>query len=272
MKKLIVQRSRRQFRLHLQSGFTLIELLVVIAIIAILAGLLLPTISRVKTAAKVRVAQAEMQTIIGAVNQYEGEYKRIPVSSNAMSYLEPKGVCPDFTFGTVLKGTDQPDGQISSTTVQNVRNNASPLSYQNSNVELMNILRNINAFPNVNSASNPRKISFITPKIATSTNQHGVGPDGVFRDPWGNPYIVTIDCDYDNKCLDGFYRVGQVSSENGAKGFNGLYQSKTYDPNDPYAFEANVPVMVWSFGPDGKANSKKSANVAENKDNILSWK
>jgi hypothetical protein len=28
----------------------------------------------------------------------------------------------------------------------------------------------------------------------------------VFRDPWGNPYIITVDLDDDNKCKDAFSR------------------------------------------------------------------
>ena len=38
------------------------------------------------------------------------------------------------------------------------------------------------------------------------TNTPGVGPDGVYRDPWGNPYIITVDLNYDDKARDAFYR------------------------------------------------------------------
>lgn len=30
--------------------------------------------------------------------------------------------------------------------------------------------------------------------------------------------------------------------------------------------------MVWSFGPDDKADPSKKANEGVNKDNVLSWK
>ena len=86
----------------------------------------------------------------------------------------------------------------------------------------------------------------------------------MFRDPWGNPYIITIDMNYDNKCRDGFYRKETVSKG----GLNGLY-NKTSNPDN---WEANQPVMVWSMGPDGAVDFNQPANKAANKDNVLSWK
>jgi hypothetical protein len=33
----------------------------------------------------------------------------------------------------------------------------------------------------------------------------GVGTDLVYRDPWGNPYIITLDLNYDEKARDACY-------------------------------------------------------------------
>jgi hypothetical protein len=84
----------------------------------------------------------------------------------------------------------------------------------------------------------------------------------VYRDPWGNPYIVSIDYNYDNKTRDAFYSNPTVSDG----GLNGLYLNQSVT-----RYEANAPVMVWSFGKDGTANSTVSANEGVNRDNLLGW-
>ena len=111
---------------------------------------------------------------------------------------------------------------------------------------------------------NPKKINFLNAKDVTSTTQGGVGTDGVFRDPWGSPYIVTVDANYDGKTIDAFYGKGGVSGSDKSAGLTGLTKVNG-------GYQANTPVMVWSLGPDGLASAGEKANKGGNKDNILSW-
>ena len=105
--------------------------------------------------------------------------------------------------------------------------------------------------------------------MVSAPNLPGVGPDLVYRDPWKNPYVITLDVNADNQAKDAFYSLSAVSgpSGNSNPGLNGLI-----DPDgtaDNFRFHGNV--MVWSAGPDGKVDPNASANTGANKDNILSW-
>src|SRR5436190_19118350 len=190
-------------------GFTLIELLVVIAIIAILAALLFPAIRMVKVKTMIRTAQIEMAMIGNGIQRYESDYGRLPCSAEAVTAAV--GTAEDFTFGGVFLTPGGAPLEVSGPSAVSAK-------YKASNAEIMAILLDWEKYPNnqptvnVGHVKNPQRNSgYLNAKFVSDTVSPGIGSDGVYRDPWGNPYVISIDLNNDGKTRDAFYRVRSVS-------------------------------------------------------------
>ncbi|MBU3664498.1 MAG: type II secretion system protein [Chthoniobacterales bacterium] len=116
--------------------------------------------------------------------------------------------------------------------------------FESDNNRLVTVLRGVANEGDDKIRFNPRMIAFFEPKVSNA-KKGGIGPDGVFYDPWGQPYKIRLDDNYDN-AINNFY------SQNA--GFANL----------------NYSVIAASAGPD-KTFGSGDKNSGTAKDDIISW-
>ncbi len=85
-----------------RRGFTLVELLVVIGIIALLIGILLPTLSRARAAAKSLVCLSQVRQTAFAFQLYSNEYDGVIIPENLPGFFSS---APWFQWGADVPGS-----------------------------------------------------------------------------------------------------------------------------------------------------------------------
>jgi type II secretory pathway pseudopilin PulG len=219
---------------------------------------LLPALAAAKRHAQVVQAKLQISDIVTAIQHYDSDNGRFPVSKNVQTN-SPN----DFTFGGVFK-TDSGTWQVGQSMSGVVLSNA----------EVISILMDLTNYPgggwtaNVNHQYNPKQIGYLNAKMTGDLETWpGVGSDLVYRDPWGNPYVISMDLNYDEQCQDAFYSLDKVSHG----GLNGLANPDgTAATTDKWLYHGKV--MIWSAGPNGKIDPGELTTDKENRDNVLSWK
>jgi prepilin-type N-terminal cleavage/methylation domain-containing protein len=166
-----------------RNRFTLVELLIVISVIAILAGLLLPAIGKVKDKARKVQAKAGAHALVIAIKSYESTYGLLPWHSgdSAVTTTSPAidacwwnwstGNQKEY-YDTLMQILTKTDISTSGGTTWGGRSGK----------------------------GNTRSIKFMdAPNGFTDTLKETDPKTGSYRDPWGNRYGIAMDLDYNNK-------------------------------------------------------------------------
>jgi hypothetical protein len=223
----------------------------------VIAGLLIMTFGfgeQRKQNREIELARKQVYQLMGAVEAFLDSHGLwIPMTTNAVL-----AAAPDFVFGTVDTGADVELLQAGD-------------GYQANNSEVLRFLLNpglpsadrVHKGKLVEGSDDPRAI--LDPPKAADNRSPGLGPDGVYRDPWGSPYILTLDVDGD------YVAMGHYA---GAPPPPPLHSSSTTGDIDQQSdyFCAQLRVIVWSLGPDRKADPSLKWNEGVNADNIYSWR
>lgn len=241
-----------------KRNFSLVELLVVIGIITLLAGLMIPAVMSSKTKGMVTQAKADMTAIKMALLGVERDYKTIFKASGgkfAFYRLKSSGGqseevsesvsgLPSGKKQLVLGGTDN---KFSGKSVSNMVD-----GYYGMIAEL-SVPRDVTA-DKVN--INKRLIKYLDPRADYARGENAT----MWQDPWGNPYVVMIDSDYDEKVYiplqDDKVKKDDIKNKDGD------------------CLVLSGKVFLYSLGPNGEDDGSFNADSVGGKsttDDIRGW-
>ena len=231
-----------------RKHYTIIEMLVVISILGVLIAMGAPAAIRMMSKQKSTVAKQEIQAIIQAFKAYEAEYGRLPFATTQTTDIV-----------------------------------TSVASHAKNSMQLINELLDNSA------TDNSRQIKFLkwgdkfdkdADKDGGSGEPDGAKPDN-WLDPWGNPYIVMIDYDYNGLIEEsagdgGIDLDGDGTATEDAEKLRGsifVFSNGEDEINGMDTFTEDVLKKFideeYDSNEDGDADTNEKGSA--NSDNVKSW-
>lgn len=172
-----------------KQHFSLVELLTVIAVIAILAGILIPTVGAVKESGRATQALTEAKGIHLAITSFYNDHKYLPSKDAA------NGATNDIVYwGTVAAALPASNASVTIKEVEKL-----DATYLN----LFDRLCYVDRSDAKNVATNDAKTFNKKAKKYLNAAPAYFGADtsttNSIRDPWGRPYIIYLDTNYNEQ-------------------------------------------------------------------------
>lgn len=174
------------------------EVVFLLGLVLLILSIVLPSWFAIRHRHRLAMARSDLAAILEAGARFSREYGAWPT--------EHSGSRADVRYGRLV-----------------------------SNEEVLNVLRSVDGPGNRKFGENPQKMIFIEVE-PYRPGWSGLDEAGAFLDPWGTPYEMVFDTDFDNVCVV---------------------------PNSTYGRLIGQGMVVWSCGPD---------RLSDTPDDILSWK
>lgn len=233
-----------------RNNFTLVEMLTVVAIIGILAGLVIPTVIIAKNRGQVTQAKTDISNIMTALKQVKTDYSRMLIKEGS-----------DYYTGGVKADTEtfSCSGEHSgSHTVAKLTGDSYDALIAELSVPKNKTLRDLTAAKK-RQCTNKRKKVYLDPKNGfdpTADYTTAANKEKLYRDPWGNAYIVYI----------GVETAHELKMEANSSVVAGDVAIYSYGPNGTDDGGCNVELdsCISNVSGNGSDNHK-------NHDDIASW-